>query len=326
VIDEPLITKLFERIPEPGTYWPEASRQKWLSAIEAMFDMLYLDQPEVIFVPKAACTDEQREAIRRRGPGNIEVIRPEMLQINSAPHEELDAKAAEPVTHDDNHEPFNHSPHPGQAAQADAKPVSPKLGRPAGVPSNLAMALAAITHFDGKAGSTQIRDFVKKKWWPGVPNTWSNCLWGLVEEGKLARDGVNFVQAKSKVSVTEVAKRVDTKRAPAPRPIPVVATPRGSPGVARERHADGEEFQWKDNSVPLQPKEYLIASRLRAAMGKGHIGVQFLAENALGMRRGQGEEAKLTLRQLATAMGDRLASLGLSIEYHEGFGFLMKEI
>ncbi|MFN3261240.1 MAG: hypothetical protein ACE37J_11850 [Pikeienuella sp.] len=36
-----LVAGLFDRLPPPGSVWPEHERRRWLSAAEAIFDLIY---------------------------------------------------------------------------------------------------------------------------------------------------------------------------------------------------------------------------------------------------------------------------------------------
>ncbi len=302
---DPVIVALLKRLPEAGTFWPTEMRRRWLDLMEAAFDLIYESRVE----PKAAPPKPEPNAAREVTVGD-EIL----LVATHIPEEQLRPLAKE--------EPFNHAPHAGQAAEVNAVAAAAparknvggapsQVGRPEGIPTNLEMASEAIRSL-GPASAPQIREYVKKKYWPNLAAHWTASLYDLVASGKLKRQGINFALPDP---VTAVAKSSGAKL---PKALP-------PPRVYAPREQD-EEFQHGARGVMLAPKEYLVASRLRAAMGKGHIGVQYLAENALGMKRSNGDDAKLTLRDLTAGMADRLATVGLLIEYHEGFGFLMKEV
>lgn len=317
---DPVIVALLKRLPEAGTFWPAELRRRWLDAMESTIDLVYLDEPTPIFIQREI-TEEQRQALRNVKPGKIVAIdRPEPNAIQEVltdthvlavavhvPEEQLQHTITVDEMPSQTHQPEPQKNLGGRPSQ---------VGRPEDIPSNRDMAVAAIKEL-GPASATQIREYVRKHYWSGAPAHWTATLYDMVNVGKLKRQGINFVLPEPSTAVAKPAAMI---LKPAPKKVQL--QPR-----TYAPHENPEEFQWKDSAaVFLSPKEYLLAAKLRAAMGKGHIGVQYLAENALGMRRGQGEEAKLTLRNLATAMGDRLASIGLAIEYHEGFGFLMKEV
>ena len=310
MVHDDIIVAIVSKLPPPGTCWPVEQRQRWLDLMEAAFDVVYEGAP--VEARKAAVSKPEPNAIQEVLTDThvlaVAVHVPEdQLQINTAEHEELDAKATETVTHDEDHRQILPRKNVGGAPS--------QIGRPEDIPSNYEMATEAIRAHDGAASGTQIRDYIKKKYWPGIAAHWTATLYDMVTSRKLARSGINFVVPEPSTAIAKPA-------VPKPAPKKVQLQPR-----VYAPHEKPEEFQWKDSTaILLSPKEYLLAAKLRAAMGKGHIGVQYLAENALGMRRGQGEEVKSTLRQMAMGMADRLASIGLAIEYHEGFGFLMKEV
>lgn len=41
---DPIVAALFERLPVPGSVWPEAERMRWLDAVRASFDLIYKDE------------------------------------------------------------------------------------------------------------------------------------------------------------------------------------------------------------------------------------------------------------------------------------------
>lgn len=40
---DPLIRGLLDRLPPPGSTWPEAKRKDWLATLEANLDLVYPD-------------------------------------------------------------------------------------------------------------------------------------------------------------------------------------------------------------------------------------------------------------------------------------------
>lgn len=310
---DPIIAALLKRLPEAGTYWPQPLRQRWLDAMESTLDLVYQEEPaapvSLLMAPAASRVSNVvqkvlEERLEPNAAREVTVGDEILIVAEHIPEEQLQQMNAEAVE----------APAPEPQKNVGGRPS--QVGRPDDIPSNRDMAVAAIKEL-GPASATQIREYVRKHYWSSVPAHWTATLYDMVNAGKLNRQGINFVLPEPSTAVAKPAAMI---LKPAPKKVQL--QPR-----TYAPHEKPEEFKWKDSAaVMLSPKEYLLAAKLRAAMGKGHIGVQYLAENALGMRRGQAEEAKLTLRNLATAMGDRLASIGLAIEYHEGFGFLMKEI
>jgi hypothetical protein len=87
-----------------------------------------------------------------------------------------------------------------------------------------------------------------------------------------------------------------------------------------------EEFKHGAGSVLLTKRQHAIATKLRAAMGKGHISAQFLAETVLGALRSNAAGNEFMLREIVDAMNPQLARLGLKAEFFKNYGFLMKEL
>lgn len=184
----------------------------------------------------------------------------------------------------------------------------PKAPRPNGIPTNFEMSRVALQEL-GKASAPQIRDFVRRKWWPSVPSEWTSVLWGFAEDGRLVRDGINFVLAASKPDPQKIIDRAVQKRTeprapsvPAVRDSIVVAAPRReivTPGAKLGPPARGEgaHFKHGDKIVVMHPREVDISLRLRAAMNSGHLDAKFLA-NSIGIK----SDAEATMRDFVTVL------------------------
>lgn len=218
------------------------------------------------------------------------------------------------------------------------KPVTsakaPKGNRPADIPSNLAMAVEAIKTI-GPTGAAGIRNWCRRRFWPDMPDAWSAALYDLVNAGKLRRVGINFdvplpLPGSAKPNIPETAKAiVERESTPSKAPLagqpqrkvaPPVKHPAAPPAP---RAAQGVKFEHDGRSVELGGREYVLAGKLRVAMGKGHVAEAFLAQTVMGSNT---ESARDAVKSVCLGMNDRLAKIGLKIEFYAGLGLLMKEL
>lgn len=42
---DPIIDAMLEHLPAPGDYWAKEERKRWLTIIEQVFDLIYVDEP-----------------------------------------------------------------------------------------------------------------------------------------------------------------------------------------------------------------------------------------------------------------------------------------
>lgn len=214
--------------------------------------------------------------------------------------------------------------------------------RPPNAPTNLAMVVEAIGKLGGKASGQQIRDYVRKTWWPTARQDWTNRLYDFVKDGKLARDGINFVmpipvelpsvlpKEPSAVPMPPVQPTAGPRPDPVPPPPPkYIQPPAQTTAMARRapyndctREPGDEKFEWLGKSAMLKPREYMFCKKLVAVKGH-HIGEQFLAES-MGLRRT--EDRLATLRNLITSCNPKIAPLGIEVAYFQGFGFIVRDL
>lgn len=43
---DPIIDAMLEHLPAPGDYWAKEERKRWLTIIEQVFDLIYVDEPQ----------------------------------------------------------------------------------------------------------------------------------------------------------------------------------------------------------------------------------------------------------------------------------------
>jgi hypothetical protein len=177
---------------------------------------------------------------------------------------------------------------------------------------------------------------IRERWWPGMDfkrigpefSTW-------LKQGRLARDDDGKLtltpRGRAVAFPTEPKKPPEPAReppkatAPAVQPGPrrVVVTPGAKLGPPARRQNE-DEFVHGGKTILLSSREYLLATRLRTAIGKGHVSTQFLAETALGMKRHVDNET--LIRDIVEVMNPKLQPAGLKVEFWKGFGFIMKEL
>jgi hypothetical protein len=201
--------------------------------------------------------------------------------------------------------------------------------RPIHCPTNLEMAVLALKELKEPSSAPAILMFVRNRWWGECPDAWKSNLIEFAKRGKLRKDGLNYLlplTAQEKIDASRKVLPTEPVRIPMPAVRPTegprreVVTPGAKLGPPA-RGNNSSAFQHGDKSVLLHTREFLIAQRLRAAMGKGHLDAKFLGD-AVGIRL----DAEATLRDLVSIMNPKIAELGLSIEFFKNFGFIMKEV
>lgn len=196
--------------------------------------------------------------------------------------------------------------------------------RPADAPSNISMALEAIDQSEGlRASARQIQEYVRKKWWPGIPKTWNGCLWNFVSDGRLARDGINFCRPKpvEAAAVTPSEPKMDVAFPPVRKPDPA-RLDKPVPPAPPKRAADTVRFEHDERSVDLPARGYIYAMKLKAVFGQP-IGEGFLADKVIGSNTADNRSRVVTT---CLAMNPSLAEIGLKIGHYPGFGLIMERI
>jgi hypothetical protein len=284
---DPLLIALIERIPPSGSLWSSEQRMLWLSACEMAFNLVYGPVDRVVVSIK----DETPASEEKTDVQKLVDLAKTVVERESVPQKAPAPLADEP-----------------QKISAPFEKVPPKNQRPEGIPSSIQMATEAITEL-GPASAAQIRDWLRKNYWEKMPDSWTACLWNFVTDGRLSRSGINFVIAKS---------RDDVLAAPSGLPKPPAKPVKPTGGV--------KPITFEHNGAITDlssPREYVIAGKLRAAMGKGHIAEAFLAESITG--RNTDDNRKIIL-DVALGMNSKLLNVGLKIEHYPGFGLVMKDV
>lgn len=349
---DPVIAQLFMRLPKPGAAWPLDQRVLWLQAMESVLHMVY---GPVETIDVSGLLPIQREAAGKLVEGLAEenARRAAAAQSSAEPTDEALAgksdvasgsrEASTTEASDDSRVGGERSSSaetedlvaPKFEAVNDKLVIEPKknvggapskAGRPPDIPSNLVMAVECITE-KGPSSAPQIREWARKKYWPGMPESWTAVLYDFVKTGKLARSGLNFVLPREDVLPKQQVK--------APMP-PVVATPvnpdkQGFPPKrevtppAPKPAAALQAFTFKhgDKSVMLSTtQQLLVANRLFQVKGQ-HVAEAFLAEKAFGSNT---ERYREQVKALALGLNGPLFDVGLKVTYYPGHGLMMREI
>jgi hypothetical protein len=180
----------------------------------------------------------------------------------------------------------------------------------------------------GPSSAPQIREWARKKYWPGMPESWTAVLYDFVKTGKLARSGLNFVLPREKAPMPPVATPIDPSKQGFPPKrevtVPAVRKPRlpaENPVLAARLQAF--TFKHGDKSAMLSTtQQLLVANRLLQVKGQ-HVGEAFLAEKAYGSNT---ERYREQVKALALGLNGPLFDLGLKVTYYPGHGLMMREI
>lgn len=304
--------------------------------------------------------DDYRDELLR----NMDARRVEKEPIVKGLEETSQEKPAEPGRPSGTPEPPKRTSEPPAAREKAPKQVRGDTGpRPEGIPTTFEMIGSIL---DGSPGLTaqQVGDRIRECWWPGMDfkrigpefSTWirkgrldrdADGKLTLTEQGRKVAFPVGFDPNKKSIEESRRVLPPDPPkvRMPAvqptagprpetPKPPPMVRAPDVprqvvTPGAklgppVRSGHAMA--YQHGGKSVMLHHREFSIAQVLRAAMGKGHIDTTFLAQKALGSDKRNAIDNESLLRDLVSIMNPKLEPLRLNIEFHKGFGFVMKEL
>jgi hypothetical protein len=158
----------------------------------------------------------------------------------------------------------------------------------------------------GKGSAPQIREFVRKRFWPGLSEHWTAVLWEFAKDGRLGRDGINFTLAKAEAVETAVRK---------PAPPPRTMEARGEVALG--------EFEYGDKIVLLNAVQYRVAVKLKAAIGKGFLDFKFLSQAGLLKIA---PDAEPWCRDMVLDLNPLLARVGLTVKYTPKFGCEMREV
>lgn len=220
-----------------------------------------------------------------------------------------------------------------EIAKPGRGPKPTDVNRPEGIPSNYEMCRQVLADAGVPMSGSEIRDVVAKRWWPNVPVDWKSSPFGFLSSGKLRKSADNkFILPAEVVKPTppapqevinrEVAKRQEPPRAAVEPFKPRMPAPEKKLGPpARTVH--GEAFMHAGKKVILHPREYLLTSKLYGVKGQ-HIGTQFLAQNALGIKDRGGDSESL-IRDLVSIINPKIEGMGLKIGFYKGAGFIMQD-
>lgn len=310
-----VIAAMMDRLPPIGSVWPLADRCRWLTAMEAILEMVYgrgdaIELPDIL--SSAEPTDEAMARDDVEGSGSPS------------------ASAAGDEDHQDHVEGGVGSERSSSAETNQEKPVRPgpraeSSPRPDGIPTTFSMFQTVLKEKPGLLAAGLI-DEIRERWWPGLGRTFlSPEISSHITNGRLTRDldGRLFLTEHGR-NLGSTDNRPEIQKGKKPTKLPSVPQ-RTAPLVApRAAAAQGIKFEHGERSTTLPDmRSYVIAGKLRAAMGKGHISEAFLAEQIIGSNT---EAHRETIKLSVRSMADQLAEVGLKVEFYPGFGFMMKEV
>jgi len=329
------IVSLFRRLPEKGAHWPLDQRMLWLQAMESVLHMVYgpvetIDVSGLLPVQRKAAgelVDGLAEENARRTKSSVEPTDEAMARDAVAAGgsgngaAETTEAPAKPAVGSERSSSTETTP------RKNVGGAPSKAGRPPDIPANLAMAVECIAK-KGPSSAPQIREWARKKYWPGMPESWTAVLYDFVKTGKLARSGLNFVLPREKAPMPPVATPIDPSKQGFPPKrevtVPAVRKPRlpaENPVLAARLQAF--TFKHGDKSAMLSTtQQLLVANRLLQVKGQ-HVGEAFLAEKAYGSNT---ERYREQVKALALGLNGPLFDLGLKVTYYPGHGLMMREI
>ena len=337
------IVSLFRRLPEKGAHWPLDQRVLWLQAMESVLHMVYgpvetIDVSGLLPVQREAAgklVDGLAEENARRAKSSAEPTDEALAGKSDVASGSREARTTE--ASDDSRVGGERSSSAETYVPTSYVPPLPKnaggapskSNRPADMPTNLAAAVEAIQALGNRAAAPQIRDWIKSKYWPEIPMHWTSVLWGFANEGKLARDGINFILPREDAA-PKPAKSTpvdpDKQGFPPKREVtPAVPAVRKPTLPAPKTAAPLQAFTFKhgDKSAMLSTtQQLLVANRLFQVKGQ-HVAEAFLAEKAFGSNT---ERYREQVKALALGLNGPLFNVGLKVTYYPGHGLMMREI
>lgn len=211
--------------------------------------------------------------------------------------------------------------------------------RPKNIPTTFVM-VATILLDTPELTAREVADKIRARWWPDMDfnrigpefSTW-------IGGGRLARD------RDGKLTLTWAGHDLAFPGQPNPYPVPpkpvapqvkifptvplsqpAVPMPSVQPAGPEPQGIRYGNFEHAGAKVQMHHREYMMATKLRLAMGKGHLDVNVMANAVLGSAKRGAVDDRSLLRELAAMVNEKIERLNLKIEFFEGYGFLMKEI
>lgn len=287
------IVSLFRRLPEKGAHWPLDQRVLWLQAMESVLHMVY---GPVETIDVSGLLPVQREAAGKLVDG--------LAEENA------------------------------RRAKSSAEPTDEALAGKSDVASGSREARTTEASDDSRVGGERSSSaetyVVGRHVCRPIRLRWcsASVLWTFVAEGKLARDGINFVLPSDVAPKRPTTTPVDPSKQgfPPKREVtPAVPAVRKPTLPAPKTAAPLQAFTFKhgDKSAMLSTtQQLLVANRLFQVKGQ-HVAEAFLAEKAFGSNT---ERYREQVKALALGLNGPLFNVGLKVTYYPGHGLMMREI
>lgn len=347
---DPLMVELFKKVPSPGSVWPLDQRALWLSACDAIFNVIYGPVERIDIPALFISTGVSADAIERlrSKPGSFTAVA-KADTLEPAPEIKVGDTVTAPGTPLDGHvitkilsEPaVLSSPEPTSRGAGGARGANRKsLDRPDGCPSNLEMAIATLLELGPSSGNA-IREHVRRTWWPDAPGGWSGCLYSYAESGKLARDGINFVLPSQLKLPDSIRDLIDpqvrdaierplrdpkvvivpkaTTAPPAHQPPPPAAIIK--PAAPPANHA---EFEWRGKKASLPVPHYRALQRLKPVVDQGFLEFAVISGAAFA-GQSHPSDPRAWCRDAEPVINAAIAPLGLFFKLVPKLGYALQE-
>lgn len=286
-----IIQRLFERLPAAGSVWPAQKRALWIKAMNSVFELVYLETSD-------------KEPTQSEPVPPIETAVEKIVDTGVAPKRERES----------------------------SRQTGSGTERPSDIPTTFAMFRAVLEDKPGLTADDLMAQ-IEARYWPGLNRNFLKPeVSTAVSQGKLLRDEDGRLRVSEKGAVvTSVDLRKNKSQPPqrmakteqAKPPVPAPSKPQQHHRVVVPNVTD---FEHDGRVAMLDPKEYRVAVKMRAAIGRGFLDFKFLAQAALMNEYNAKIDPQGFLVNLMATLNPKLAPLGLVAEKVPHMGYVLKAI
>lgn len=224
--------------------------------------------------------------------------------------------------------------------------------RPAGIPADFYMISAVIREL-GPLGSTEIRDAIEKRWWPGIPRPWGKAAYRYLQDGRLMKNANNKFSLPPEIETEKPAPPAapepdppdnvlpkEPSRAPMPKVKPTAGPRPPAPGIrsiaiaptktvnaatTAKAAAEGGTVGYKhgNRTIMLFPKQHAVVSRLR--VNEGVVLFKDVTDAAFPFGERSPPDAAAWLRDTVPDINSKLKILQLELVLVPKMGYALKE-
>lgn len=285
---DPAIEALIAKLPAAGDPWQTISRRNWLRAMEAVFDLVYFENPPIPTVQIQLLEEIQSS------PNKIEI---------------------EVVKEESKQEP--HPPASGCSQRPDGIPSAFEMIRTVLTEEPGLTAKDIHARIEKRWWPGLTRDRIG----PDISTSIALGKLHRDDDGKITvtKIGANAI-------VRAPRKETPPPRNPAPFSLPAKKV-EGVDSNGSNQADKLFAFVHGERTVMLNKSELEMANALRRAMGKGFLDYQFLGLRGRGTSQSRAAVPDKTwLSQSVPVLAAKLEPLGLQIDHTDNFGYSMKEI